>query len=41
VPDLITCPPHIHAGTSPTAVALLSARECVEPKSFRAALDSA
>jgi hypothetical protein len=30
VPDLISCPPHTHAGTSPTAVTLLSARECVE-----------
>ena len=38
VPDLITGPPHTHAGTSPTAVALLSAREYVEPKSDRAAL---
>jgi hypothetical protein len=33
VPDLIIGPPHTPAGTSPTAVALLSARECVEPKS--------
>jgi hypothetical protein len=33
VPDLSTGPPHTHAGTSPTAVALLSARKCVEPKS--------
>jgi hypothetical protein len=41
VPDLIIGPPHTHAGTSPTAVALLSARECVEPKSYRAAMDSA
>jgi hypothetical protein len=41
VPDLITSPPHTHAGTSPTAVALLSARECVEPKSYRATLDNA
>jgi hypothetical protein len=41
VPDLITGPPHTHAGTSPTAVALLSARECVEPKSHQAALDNA
>jgi hypothetical protein len=29
VPDLITVPPHTPAGTSPTAVALMSARECV------------
>ena len=41
VPDLITGPPHTPAGSSLTAVALLSARECVEPKSYRAALDSA
>jgi hypothetical protein len=41
VPDLITGTPHTPAGTSPTAVALLSARECVEPKTYRAALDSA
>jgi hypothetical protein len=34
VPNLITGPPHTPAGTSPTAVALLSARECVEPKSY-------
>jgi hypothetical protein len=37
VPDLITGPPHTPCGTSPNAVALLSARECVEPKSYRAA----
>jgi hypothetical protein len=41
VPDLITGPPHTHAGTLPTAVALMSARECVEPKSYRDALDIA
>jgi hypothetical protein len=41
VPDLITSPSHTLAGTSPNAVALLSARECVEPKWYRAALDSA
>jgi hypothetical protein len=41
VPDLIIGPTHTHAGTSPLAVALLSARECVEPKSYRAALDNA
>jgi hypothetical protein len=41
VPDLVTGPQHTHASTSPTAVALLSARECVEPKSYRAALDNA
>jgi hypothetical protein len=40
-PDLITSPPHTPTGTSPTAVALLTARECVEPKSYRAALGSA
>jgi hypothetical protein len=41
VPDLISGPPHTPFGTSSTTVALLSARECVEPKSYRAALDSA
>jgi hypothetical protein len=41
VPELIIGPPHTPAGTSHTAVALLSARECVEPKSYRGALDSA
>jgi hypothetical protein len=41
VPDLITDPHHTPAGTSPTAVTLLSAREFVEPKSHRAALDNA
>jgi hypothetical protein len=41
VRDLITGPPHTLAGTSPIVVALMSARECVEPKSYRAALDSA
>jgi hypothetical protein len=41
VPDQITCPPHTPAGTSPTAVALLSTRECVEPNSYRAAVDNA
>jgi hypothetical protein len=41
VPDLIIGPHNTHAGTSPTAVALVSARECVEPKLYRAALDSA
>jgi hypothetical protein len=41
VPDLIIGPPHTHAGTSPIAIALMSPRECVEPKSYRAALDSA
>jgi hypothetical protein len=42
VPDLITDSPHTPAGTSHPAVALLSTRECVEPKSYRAAaLDNA
>jgi hypothetical protein len=41
VPDLITSPHHIPAGTSPIAVALLSAREWVDPKSYQAALDNA
>jgi hypothetical protein len=37
--DLIIGPPQNPAGTLPTAVALLSARECVEPKSYRTAHD--
>jgi hypothetical protein len=37
----ITGPPRTFAGTLPTAVARLSARECVEPKSYRVALDNA
>jgi hypothetical protein len=41
VPDLIIGLPHTPAGTSHIAVALLSARDCVESKSYRAALDSA
>jgi hypothetical protein len=41
VPDLVTGPPDTPADTSPTAVGLMSARECVEPKSYRAALDNA
>jgi hypothetical protein len=41
VPDLINGPHHTPAGTSPIAVALMSAQECVEPKSYRAALDNA
>jgi hypothetical protein len=38
---MITGPHHIPAGATPDAIALLSARECVEPKSYRAALSSA
>jgi hypothetical protein len=34
VPDLITCPHHIAAGVLPSAAALLSARDYVEPKSL-------
>jgi hypothetical protein len=41
VPDPINGLSHTLAGTSLTAVALLSARECVDPKSYRAALDNA
>jgi hypothetical protein len=41
VPDLIIGPPHTPAGTSPTAVAVLSARDFVEPKTYRAALNNA
>ena len=41
VPDHITSPPLTLAGSSPPAVALISAREGVEPKSDRAAFDSA
>jgi hypothetical protein len=40
-PDLIIDPHHIPAGASPSAVALLSARDSVEPKTYRAALSSA
>jgi hypothetical protein len=41
VTDLITGPPHTLAGATPTAVAPIYARECVEPKSYRAAEVSA
>jgi hypothetical protein len=41
VPNFITDPPHIPAGAALDAVALLSARDCLEPKSYRAALSSA
>jgi hypothetical protein len=41
VPDLVTGPHHIPSSASPAAVALLSARDCVEPKSYRAALSNA
>jgi hypothetical protein len=41
VPDLVTCSTHIPAGASRAAVALLSARDCVEPKTYRAALSIA
>jgi hypothetical protein len=36
VPNMSTGPSHTRAGATPIAVALLSARECVEPKSYRA-----
>jgi hypothetical protein len=39
--DLITCPHHIPAEASPSAVAIISARDCVEPKTYRAALSIA
>jgi hypothetical protein len=41
VPDLINGPHHIPTGASPSAIALLSARDCVEPKTRRATLASA
>jgi hypothetical protein len=41
VPDLITGPHHIPECATPAPVALLSARDCLEPKSYRAALSSA
>jgi hypothetical protein len=41
VPDLVIGPHHIPACASHAAVALLSARDCVEPKTYRAALYSA
>jgi hypothetical protein len=41
VPDLIIGPPHTLIGAAPTTVALLSTRDCVEPKSYKAILDSA
>jgi hypothetical protein len=41
VPELIIGPHHIPAGATHAAVALLSARECVEHTSYRAALFNA
>jgi hypothetical protein len=41
VPDLIIGPHHIPLGATPIAIVLLSARYCVEPKSYRAALSNA
>jgi hypothetical protein len=41
LPDLITGPHYIPPGASPSAVALLFARDCVEPKTHRAALSGA
>jgi hypothetical protein len=41
VPDLITSPHHIPAGAPPSAVAILSARDCVEQKLYRVALSNA
>ena len=40
VPDLIIGPHHIPPAASPSAVALRSARDCVEPKTYRAALST-
>jgi hypothetical protein len=40
-PDLATLidgPPHVAAGATPSDVALMLARDCVEPTSYRAAL---
>jgi hypothetical protein len=39
--DLVTCPPHVPPGATPADVALLSARDCVEPASYRGVLNSA
>jgi hypothetical protein len=41
VPNLINGPIYIPAGASPAAVALLSARDCVEQNICRVALSSA
>jgi hypothetical protein len=41
VPDLVMDPIYVPAGASPSAFALLSARDCVEPKTYRAALSIA
>jgi hypothetical protein len=41
VPDMVIGPHHILADASHATVALLSARECVEPKSYRDALAGA
>jgi hypothetical protein len=38
---LITGPPHLSAGATTLDIALLSAKDCVEPTSYRAALTSA
>jgi hypothetical protein len=38
---LITAPLHLPAGATPPDIALLSARHCVEPTSYRDALTSA
>jgi hypothetical protein len=35
-----TGPPHLLSGISATIVALLSARDCVEPASYRAVVSS-
>jgi hypothetical protein len=41
VPDLVTGPHHIPEGVSPATVTLLSARDYVEQRTYRAALSSA
>jgi hypothetical protein len=38
---LITCPPHLPTGTTTYGIALMSARDRVEPTSYRAALTGA
>jgi hypothetical protein len=41
VATLITGPPHLYAGTPADDIALMPARDCVEPTSYRAAFSNA
>jgi hypothetical protein len=41
VPNVITCPPHLPAVAVSYDLALLSTRDCAEPKSYRDALSIA